>query len=40
MLGASIELPTSAIKQHWHEHFHYAPANPWRRSMIADLFLE
>lgn len=35
-----FELPTFAIKQHWHERFHHDPANRWLRSMIADLFLE
>lgn len=34
------ELPTFAMKQHWHERFHQDPANRWLRSLVADLFLD
>jgi DNA-binding transcriptional LysR family regulator len=39
-LPPPYELPTFAMKQHWHERFHQDPANRWLRSLIADLFLE
>ena len=35
-----IELPSFAIKQHWHERYQQDPANRWLRSVISDLFLE
>jgi DNA-binding transcriptional LysR family regulator len=34
------ELPTFAMKQHWHGRFHQDPANRWLRSLIVDLFLD
>jgi len=40
LLAPPFELPTFAIKQHWHERFHLDPANQWLRSMIAEMFLE
>jgi DNA-binding transcriptional LysR family regulator len=39
-LPPPYELPTFAMKQHWHERFQQDPANRWLRSLIADLFLE
>ena len=39
-LAPPFELPTFAIKQHWHERYQHDPANQWLRSVIADLFLE
>jgi DNA-binding transcriptional LysR family regulator len=35
-----FDLPSFAIKQHWHERFQQDPANRWLRSVISDLFLE
>ena len=35
-----FELPSFAIKQHWHMRYHQDPANRWLRSVITDLFLE
>jgi DNA-binding transcriptional LysR family regulator len=35
-----FDLPSFAIKQHWHERFQHDPANRWLRSVISDLFLE
>jgi DNA-binding transcriptional LysR family regulator len=38
-LTPPFELPRFQIKQHWHERYHYDPANRWLRSVIAQLFL-
>jgi DNA-binding transcriptional LysR family regulator len=40
VLTPPFELPSFAIKQHWHERYHQDPANQWLRSVISDLFLE
>lgn len=39
-LAPAFELPTFAIKQHWHERYQHDHANKWLRALIADLFLE
>jgi len=39
-LSPPVELPTFAIKQHWHERYQHDPANRWLREVVADLFLE
>lgn len=39
-LSPPFQLPTFAIKQHWHDRFQQDPANRWLRSVISDLFLE
>ena len=39
-LAPPFELPTFAIKPHWHERYQQDPANRWLRSVIAELFLE
>jgi DNA-binding transcriptional LysR family regulator len=39
-LPLPFELPTFAIKQHWHERYQHDPANRWLRSVIAELFLD
>jgi DNA-binding transcriptional LysR family regulator len=39
-LPPPFELPTFAIKQHWHERYQHDQANRWLRSLIAELFLE
>lgn len=40
VLPPPFELPTFAIKQHWHDRYQQDPANRWLRSVISDLFLE
>jgi DNA-binding transcriptional LysR family regulator len=39
-LRPPFELPSFAIKQHWHERYQHDYANKWLRSLIADLFME
>jgi DNA-binding transcriptional LysR family regulator len=39
-LAPPFQLPTFAIKQHWHERYHHDRANRWLRSVLSDLFLE
>jgi DNA-binding transcriptional LysR family regulator len=39
-LRPPFELPSFAIKQHWHERYQHDHANKWLRSLIADLFME
>ncbi len=34
-----LKLPTIDIKQHWHERYHYDPANRWLRGVFLELFL-
>ncbi|MCX7602420.1 MAG: hypothetical protein N2Z75_10845, partial [Meiothermus sp.] len=31
-----VDLPTFEVKQHWHERYHYDPANQWLRRTLAD----
>jgi DNA-binding transcriptional LysR family regulator len=40
LFAPPFELPSFAIKQHWHERYQEDPANRWLRSVISDLFLE
>lgn len=40
LMAPPFDLPTFAIKQHWHDRYQQDPANRWLRSVIADLFLE
>lgn len=40
MLKPPINIPGFEIKQHWHERYHYDPANRWMRQQIAALFLD
>ena len=39
LLRSPFKLPTIDIKQHWHERYHYDPANRWLRSVFLELFL-
>lgn len=39
-IRSPFELPTFAIKQHWHERYQQDLANRWLRSVISDMFLE
>lgn len=39
-LPPPIDLPSFAIKQHWHERFQHDAGNRWLRAEIAQLFLE
>lgn len=39
-LAPPYRFPNFSIKQHWHERYHYDPANRWFRSIVAELFLE
>jgi hypothetical protein len=39
-LPPPIDLPSFAIKQHWHERFQHDTGNRWLRAEIAQLFLE
>ena len=39
-LKPPFDLPTFAIKQHWHERFQHDAGNRWLRAEIAQLFLE
>jgi hypothetical protein len=40
MLTPPIDLPTYAVKQHWHERYHHDPATRWLRGVFADLFAD
>jgi DNA-binding transcriptional LysR family regulator len=40
LLAPPFDLPTFAIKQHWHDRYQQDAANRWLRSVISDLFLE
>lgn len=40
LLAPPVELPTYAVKQHWHERYHHDPATRWLRGVFAELFAE
>jgi DNA-binding transcriptional LysR family regulator len=40
LLAPPVELPTYAVKQHWHERYHHDPAVRWLRGVFAELFAE
>jgi DNA-binding transcriptional LysR family regulator len=40
ILESPIAFPNVDIKQHWHERFHYDPANKWIRDVMVTLFRE
>lgn len=35
ILAPPVQLPSYAVKQHWHERFHMDPANKWLREVMA-----
>ncbi|MGI4816165.1 MAG: LysR family transcriptional regulator [Janthinobacterium lividum] len=39
LLAPPVELPSYAVKQHWHERYHADPANMWLRRTLAELFV-
>ncbi|WP_194726434.1 LysR family transcriptional regulator [Noviherbaspirillum malthae] len=38
ILDVPFDLPSYAVKQHWHDRFHADPGNIWLRRTIAELF--
>ncbi len=40
LLAPPIDLPTYAVKQHWHERYHHDPATRWLRGVFAELFAD
>ena len=38
LLEPPFELPSYAVKQHWHERFHADAGNAWLRRTVAQLF--
>ena len=38
MFKPPVNLPSFAVKQHWHERFHADPGNAWLRRTLAELF--
>lgn len=40
LLEPPFELPSYAVKQHWHERFHADAGNAWLRRTLAQLFNE
>jgi DNA-binding transcriptional LysR family regulator len=38
ILPLPFEIPSYAVKQHWHDRFHAEPGNIWLRRTVADLF--
>ena len=38
LLATPVELPSYAVKQHWHERFHADAGNVWLRRTLAELF--
>ena len=38
LLAPPVELPSYAVKQHWHERFHADAGNVWLRRTLAGLF--
>ncbi|MEN3278407.1 MAG: hypothetical protein V7631_4197 [Massilia sp.] len=38
VLGLPFDMPSYAVKQHWHDRFHAEPSNIWLRRTVADLF--
>ncbi|MGF6272656.1 DNA-binding transcriptional LysR family regulator [Massilia sp. UYP11] len=38
ILALPFDLPSYAVKQHWHDRFHAEPGNIWLRRTVADLF--
>jgi DNA-binding transcriptional LysR family regulator len=40
LLPCPINMPSFAVKQHWHERYHADPANRWLRSTFSALFTE
>jgi DNA-binding transcriptional LysR family regulator len=38
ILPLPFDIPSYAVKQHWHDRFHAEPGNIWLRRTVADLF--
>jgi len=38
ILALPFDLPSYAVKQHWHDRFHAEPGNIWLRRTVAELF--
>jgi DNA-binding transcriptional LysR family regulator len=38
LLELPFELPSYAVKQHWHERFHADAGSAWLRRTVAQLF--
>ncbi|MES2759132.1 MAG: LysR family transcriptional regulator [Pseudomonadota bacterium] len=38
ILDLPFDMPSYAVKQHWHDRFHAEPGNIWLRRTVADLF--
>lgn len=38
LLPPPLELPSYAVKQHWHERYHADTGNAWLRQTLAELF--
>jgi hypothetical protein len=40
LLRSPFELPSFAVKQHWHQRFQCDPGSIWLRRTFAELFAE
>jgi DNA-binding transcriptional LysR family regulator len=40
ILKPPIDLPSYAVRQHWHRRFNHDPRNKWLRGVVARLFCE